>query len=155
VDGGLFHEPCPYCGEIVPRLVGEISRNSDVREMNLGKLKGTLIDFNHLEHILDNAEHVGTWQLELRKLHDDPLEVDELILHVAKADDFDDMRLRAMLDERFVSETEIHPNRIEFHSEEEIRRLQGVGTQLKEQRVVDHRPAANNGTAEAAKKVAS
>jgi len=158
VDGGLFH---PYCGRIVPRLVGEISRNSEVREMNLGKLKGTLIDFNHLEHILDNAEHVGTWQLELRKAHDDPLEVDELILHVAKADDCDDARLRAMLDERFVSETEIHPNRIEFQSEEEIRRLQGVGTQLKEQRVVDHRPAANGaaapngGTAEAARKVAS
>jgi phenylacetate-coenzyme A ligase PaaK-like adenylate-forming protein len=161
VDGGLFHEPCPYCGRMVPRLVGEISRNSDVREMNLGKLKGTLIDFNHLEHILDNAEHVGTWQLELRKLHDDPLEVDELILHVAKADDFDDARLRAMLDERFVSETEIHPNRIEFQSEEELRRLQGVGTQLKEQRVVDHRPgpngagASNGGAAEAARKVAS
>ena len=161
VDGCLFHEPCPYCGRTVPRLVGEISRNSDVREMNLGKLKGTLIDFNHLEHILDNAEHVGTWQLELRKFHDDPLEVDELILHVAKSDDCDDARLRAMLDERFVSETEIHPNRIEFHSEEEIRRLQGVGTQLKEQRVVDHRPAATgasapkSGTAEAAGKVAS
>ena len=161
VDGGLFHEPCPYCGRMVPRLVGEISRNSDVREMNLGKLKGTLIDFNHLEHILDNAEHVGTWQLELRKLHDDPLEVDELILHVAKADDFDDARLRAMLDERFVSETEIHPNRIEFQSEEELRRLQGVGTQLKEQRVVDHRPgpngagSSNGGAAEAARKVAS
>jgi phenylacetate-coenzyme A ligase PaaK-like adenylate-forming protein len=161
VDGGLFHDPCPYCGRTVPRLVGDISRNSDVREMNLGKLKGTLIDFNHLEHILDNAEHVGTWQLELRKIHDDPLEVDELILHVAKADDCDDARLRAMLDERFVSETEIHPNRIEFHSEEEIRRLQGVGTQLKEQRVIDHRPAPNSaaapngGTAEAARKVAS
>jgi phenylacetate-CoA ligase len=161
IDGGLFHEPCPYCGRNVPRLVGEISRNSDVKEMNLGKLKGTLIDFNQLEHILDNAEHVGTWQLELRKVHDDPLEVDELVLHVAKSDDCDDARLRAALDERFVSETEIHPNRIEFHSEEEIRRLQGVGTQLKEQRVVDHRPtmnsaaATNSGTTEAAGKGAS
>jgi hypothetical protein len=37
---------------------------------------------------------------------------------------------------------EIHPNRIEFHSVEELRQKQGVGTQLKEQRVVDHRPAA-------------
>ena len=91
--------------------------------------------------MLDNAEHVGTWQLEFRKLHDDPLEVDELILHVAKADDCDDARLRTLLDDHFVSETEIHPNRIEFHNEEELRRLQGVGTQLKEQRVIDHRPA--------------
>jgi len=144
IDGGLVHEPCPFCGRNVPRLVGEISRSSDVRAMQLGKLKGTLVDFNHLEHLLDNAEHVGTWQLELRKLHDDPLEVDEIILHVAKSDDCDDGRLRDLLDARFASETEIHPNGIEFHSAEELRRLQGVGTQLKEQRVVDHRPGTEN-----------
>ncbi len=142
IDGGLFHEPCPYCGRRVPRLVGEISRNSEVREMNLGKLKGTLVDFNHLEHVLDNAEHIGTWQLELRKQHDDPLDLDELILHVAKSDMTDDDHLRVTIDARFASETEIHPNRIEFHTEEEMRRLQGVGTLLKEQRVVDHRPKA-------------
>jgi phenylacetate-CoA ligase len=142
IDGGLFHEPCPYCGLEVPRLVGEISRNSEVREMRLDKLKGTLIDFNHLEHVLDNVEHIGTWQLELRKVHDDPLDLDELILHVAKSDTFGDERLREMVGERFASEIEVHPNRIEFHSEEELRRMQGVGTQLKEQRVVDHRPNA-------------
>ena len=144
IDGGLFYEPCPFCGREVPRLVGEISRNSEVRELQLDKLKGTLVDFNQLEHVLDNAEHVGTWQLELRKAHDDPLELDELILHVAKSDDFDDEQLRASLNERFASETEIHPNRIEFHTVEELRRLQGVGTQLKEQRVVDHRPSRRN-----------
>lgn len=140
IDGGLFHEPCPYCGQQVPRLVGEISRNSEVRDLQLGKLKGTLVDFNHLEHVLDNAEHVGAWQLELRKQHDDPLDLDELILHVAKSDETDDARLRAKLDARFASETEIHPNRIEFHTVEEMRALHGFGTLLKEQRVVDHRP---------------
>jgi hypothetical protein len=36
--------------------------------------------------------------------------------------------------------TEISPNRIVFHGVEEIRQLLGVGTQLKEQKVVDHRP---------------
>ena len=51
-------------------------------------------------------------------------------------------RLKEYLSERFVSELEIHPNRIEFNSAEELRRWQGVGTQLKEQRVVDHRPSA-------------
>ncbi len=140
IDGGLVHEPCPFCGREVPRLVGDISRSTEVRELQLDKLKGTLVDFNHLEHLLDHADHVGTWQLELRKLHDDPLEVDELILHVAKSDGFGDEPLRESLDARFASEIEIHPNRIEFHSVEEMRRLQGVGTQLKEQRVVDHRP---------------
>ena len=142
IDGGLFHEQCPFCRRKVPRLVGEISRNSEVRDLQLGKLKGTLVDFNHLEHVLDNAEHVATWQLEIRKRGDDPLEIDELILHVAKSDDCADEKLRTKLNERFVSETEIRPNRIEFYPIEELQRLQGVGTQIKEQRVVDHRPAA-------------
>jgi len=148
IDGGLFHEPCPFCGRNVPRLVGEISRTSEIRDLRLGKLKGTLVDFNQLEHVLDNVEHVATWQLEIRKRHDDALELDELILHVAKADEIADEQLRAALNDRFVSETEIHPNRIEFHPVEELQRRQGFGTQLKEQRVVDHRPVASpHGTA--------
>lgn len=147
IDGGLFHEPCPFCGRRVPRLVGEISRNSEVRDLQLGKLKGTLVDFNHLEHVLDNAEHVSTWQLEIRKHHDDPLDLDELVLHVAKADGIDDTVLRTALSEHFARETELHPNRIELHSLEELRRMQGFGTQLKEQRVVDHRPAGHGGGA--------
>jgi len=140
IDGGLSFEPCPYCGRRVPRLVGEISRRSDVRDLQFDKLKGTLVDFNHLEHVLDSAEHIGTWQIEIRKRYDDPCEVDELILHATKTDDTPEDRLRAALDARFSAETEIHLNRIEFHSEEELRRRQGVGTQIKEQRVVDHRP---------------
>lgn len=142
IDGGLFFEPCPFCGREVPRLVGEISRNSEVRELHIEKLKGTLVDFNHLEHVLDNAEHIGTWQIELRKRNDDPLECDELILHVEKIDAFDETRLREILSERFAAELEVHPNRIAFRTAEELRRRQGVGTQLKEQRIVDHRPAA-------------
>lgn len=150
IDGGLYYEACPFCGCQVPRLVGEISRNSEIRELQIGKLKGTLVDFNRLEHVLDNAEHVGTWQLELRKYHDDPLEVDEVVLHVAKSDDCGDAQLRELLDARFASEVEMHPNRIEFHTEDEMKTLQGTGTQLKEQRIVDHRPVANgNGAAPA------
>jgi len=143
VDGGLFYEPCPFCGREIPRLVGEISRRSDVRDMRFDKLKGTLVDFNQLEHVLDNAKHVGTWQLELRKLHDDPLEVDELVLHVSKSGDCDEQMLRKHLISHFAAGTEIHPNRVAFHTEKEMRELQGVGTALKEMRVVDHRPAAN------------
>ncbi len=144
VDGGLVYERCPFCGALVPRLVGEISRNSEIRELHIEKLKGTLVDFNQLEHVLDNLEHIGTWQIELRKRNDDPLECDELILHVEKKDNFEETRLREMLAERFSSGLEVHPNRIEFHTVDELRRKQGVGAQLKEQRIVDHRPGAAN-----------
>lgn len=147
IDGGLYYEACPFCGKQVPRLVGEISRNSEIRELQINKLKGTLVDFNRLEHVLDNVDHVGTWQLELRKHHDDPLDVDEVVLHVAKADEYSDARLRELLDAKFASEVEMHPNRIEFHTEDEMKTLQGTGTQLKELRIVDHRPEAGGSNA--------
>ena len=44
------------------------------------------------------------------------------------------------LSNRIAARTEIRPNRVVFHSAEEMRELQGVGVQLKEQKVVDHRP---------------
>lgn len=140
IDGGLVYEPCPHCGRQLPRLVGRISRTSEVKEMHLDKLKGTLVDFNELEHVLDNFDSIGAWQLELRKANDDPLELDELILHVEKPDHGDETRLCQELNERIASVIEMHPNRIVFQSAEEMRGLQGVGVQMKEQRLVDHRP---------------
>jgi len=105
------------------------------------------VDFNQLEHVLDDAPNVGAWQLELRKQHDDPLDLDELVLHVHKLGDADEARLSRVLANRFAEQTEVHPNRIEFHSAEEMRQLQGVGTELKELRLVDHRPKITPGTA--------
>ncbi|HWN94371.1 MAG TPA: hypothetical protein VNT99_05015, partial [Methylomirabilota bacterium] len=46
------------------------------------------------------------------------------------------------LNERFVARAEIHPNRIVFHTSDEMRALQGVGSELKERKLVDHRPTA-------------
>lgn len=143
VSGGLVHEACPYCGRVLPRLVGRISRSSAVREMNLGKVKGTLVDFNELEHLLDDAATVGAWQLELRKRNDDPLEIDELVLHVNKRGTLDDEALRQEVCQRFAAATEVQPNRIVFHPAAEMRRLQGVGSEMKEKKVVDHRPQAH------------
>jgi phenylacetate-CoA ligase len=139
-DGGLTYEPCPHCGRSLPRLLGNISRRSEIKQMNFDKIKGTLVDFNELEHVLDDAPHIGAWQVELRKTNDDPLELDELILHVQKLDDTDEDQLSRDLGERCVTHLEIHPNRIVFHDAGEIRRLQGVGTLIKEQKLVDHRP---------------
>jgi phenylacetate-coenzyme A ligase PaaK-like adenylate-forming protein len=140
IDGGMVHGMCPHCGRTLPRLIGNISRSSEIKSMQLDKIKGTLIDFNQLEHVLDDAQNVGAWQLELRKLNDDPMDLDELTLHVHKLNGVDEEKLCRELNNRFVERTEIHPNRIVFHDAEEMRRLQGVGTELKEQKIVDHRP---------------
>lgn len=141
IDGGQVYGECPGCGRILPRLVGNIRRSTEVRELRLDKVKGTLVDFNQLETVLDDAESIGAWQLELRKRNDDPLEVDEVVLHAHKLGGIDNEKLTRDLQNRFVARTEIHINRIQFHNAEEMRSLQGVGVQLKEQKVVDHRPS--------------
>jgi hypothetical protein len=74
------------------------------------------------------------------------MELDELILHVHKLGDVPDERLTREINNRFVERTEIRPNTVVFHDIEEMRRLLGVGIQLKEQKVIDHRPKGH-GTA--------
>jgi phenylacetate-CoA ligase len=140
IEGGLMYEPCPYCARSLPRLVGKISRSSEFKSMQLDKIKGTLVDFNQLEHVLDDAPNIGSWQLELRKHNDDPMELDELVLHVHKLTEVADEKLRRELNNRFIERTEVQPNQIIFHDADEIRQLQGVGTQLKEQKIIDNRP---------------
>ena len=141
IEGGLTWEPCPYCSRRVPRLVGNISRSSEVKTMQLDKIKGTLVDFNELEHLLDDVEHIGAWQLELRKYQDDPLEVDELILHVQKQNGIDEQKLVRDLRTRCIDRTEIQPNRIQFHSGEEMRQLQASACNSIA-KIVDNRPNA-------------
>jgi phenylacetate-CoA ligase len=140
IDGGLTFEPCPHCHRTVPRLAGNISRSSEIKQMRLDKIKGTLVDFNELEHVLDDAPDIGAWQVELRKAHNDPLDLDEIILHVNKLNGSDEAALSRDLSERCFQHTDIHPNRIIFHDAEEMKRLQGVGTLLKEEKLADHRP---------------
>jgi len=139
ISGGLAHQPCPACGRILPRLLGRISRVSDVRRLHIGKVKGTLVNFNELEHILDDLDDVGSWQIELRKRHDDPLEVDEIIVHIAALGRLSREELGEKIETCFLNATEIKPNHIEFHDAKTLRKMQGVGKALKEEKVVDHR----------------
>jgi phenylacetate-coenzyme A ligase PaaK-like adenylate-forming protein len=138
IDGGLVYEPCPHCGRAMPRLVGAISRQAQMKEMQLGKLKGTLIDFNELEHVLDDEPRVGSWQIELRKKDDDPMSLDELILHVVHTGD-DEASMKEYLGNLFARSFELRPNLILFHSDEEMRDRLGISTELKPRRVADYR----------------
>ena len=140
IDGGITYAPCPHCGRNVPRLVGNISRASNVLAMSFDKLKGTIVDFNELEHLLDGLREIGAWQLEIRKLHDDPLDVDELILHTEKRNGGTDEDICDHVNEAFSAATELRLNKICFHTAAEMRKLHGVGHEIKEKRVVDHRP---------------
>ncbi len=142
VEQGLTWERCPCCGRRLPRLLGRISRVSDFRALRFQKIKGTVVDFNDLEHALDDVRGLGAWQIELRKAHDDPLDLDEIVLHVARMGDMPQAALERTLRELFHREFELRPNQIVFHTADEIKVLHQVGVALKEQKVVDHRPKA-------------
>ncbi|MFA6960841.1 MAG: AMP-binding protein [Opitutaceae bacterium] len=139
-EHGITWEPCPCCGRRLPRICGKISRVSDVHALRFQKVKGTIVDFNELERALDDLPGVGAWQMELRKAHDDPLDLDELNVHVTAtgsgAPSDLDHTVRELLHARF----ELTPNQIVVHTDAEMRTLQKVGVALKEQKVVDNRP---------------
>ncbi len=142
IDGGLTREPCPHCGRTCPRLLGKISRVSDIHRLNIGKLKGTQVDFNALENLLDDTDGLGAWQIELRKRNDDPLESDLVLVHAVPLDGASPETLRQKISDRFGQTVEFSPNDIQFHTWDEIRNLQGVGKELKEQKLIDNRPPA-------------
>ena len=139
-EGGLSWEKCPNCGRTCPRILGPISRVSEVREMNFGKLKGTLVNFNVLEHLLDDQRGIAAWQIELRKRNDDALDTDEVHLHLAAEPGVSERDLEVAVSGRFHEVTEIRPNGLHFHPLSELRDQLGVGRLLKEEKLVDHRP---------------
>jgi phenylacetate-coenzyme A ligase PaaK-like adenylate-forming protein len=144
-EGGLTWEPCPHCGRRCPRLIGPIARVSEVRELNLDKVKGTLVDFNMLEHLLDDLRGLSAWQIELCKHHDDPLECDEVILHISLEPGASELTLRDQIIRRFHEVTELTPNSICVHSLSDLRDRLGVGRLLKEEKLLDLRNKAGGG----------
>ena len=82
--------------------------------MQLDKIKGTLVDFNELEHVLDDMPRVGSWQIELRKANDDPMEVDELVLHISLADGGEESSVSKEITRCLFERAELHANRIVF-----------------------------------------
>ena len=146
-EGGLTWEKCPLCGRTCPRLLGPISRVSEVRELHMDKLKGTLVNFNLLEHLLDDQKGIAAWQIELRKRHDDPLEMDEVHLHLTAEPGVRESDLELAVSRRFHEATEIPPNGLHFHTLAELREQLGVGRLLKEEKLVDHRPKTKPATA--------
>jgi len=138
-EGGMTWERCPHCGRTCPRIIGPISRVSEVRSLALDKVKGTLVNFNVLEHLLDDQRGLAAWQIELTKRNDDPHEVDELHLHIATEPGLSPEEAENLVRRRFQEVTELTPNAVHFHSFEQMRERLGVGRLLKEEKIQDHR----------------
>ncbi len=149
-EGGLTWAKCPNCGRSCPRLLGPISRVSEVRELHLDKLKGTLVNFNLLEHLLDDQKGIAAWQIELRKRNDDPHDTDEVHLHLTAEPGVREADLKLAVSRRFHEATEVTPNALHFHPLAELREQLGVGRLIKEEKLVDHRPKTNAAPAQVA-----
>jgi len=137
---GIVHEPCPHCGRTVPRITSELRRASDQKDMNLTKIKGTLVDLAHIGSVVSDMVEVEEWQVVLKKVHDDPHELDEFILRVSlrggQERGFGEKELR----QRILDATEVAPSRIEYHTTKEMLEFLGMETEMKEKRFLDLRP---------------
>jgi phenylacetate-coenzyme A ligase PaaK-like adenylate-forming protein len=138
--GGITWEPCKWCGRTVPRISSELTRSSDQRALNLTKIKGTLVDLANIGALLSSLPEIEEWQVVLKKAHDDPHDLDELVLRVSLRNGTDaaafDKRVRAQM----IEAVEIAPNRVEVHTTAEMNAFTGMESEMKEKRFIDLRP---------------
>lgn len=138
-DGGIVYDPCPGCGRIVPRISTTLSRRTDVSEMQLTKIRGTLVDLNAFLPSMAEVPEVIEWQLLIKKRNDDPLDLDELTLHIAVQPGTAIDSLKERLAHKLVADTEVSPNHIEVLPLEQLQHDLGLDTQMKELRIRDLR----------------
>jgi phenylacetate-coenzyme A ligase PaaK-like adenylate-forming protein len=140
VRGGLQYGPCPHCGRTVPRISSDLTRESSLKDLQLLKVKGTLVNLEDCAMLLGSMPEVEEWQIELRKKDDDPLEVDELTVHLALRPGSEPERAAAKVREMFHSRLEVTPNHVRFLELDSMLKKIGMETELKERRFVDCRP---------------
>lgn len=139
VEGGIVHEPCPMCGRIVPRLVGDISRGGAVKGILFKKIKGTLVNVSAFREVLSEHPSVREWQVEIDKARGDPFEVDVMNVYVVPGENAEFEVLSEELKRLVFERADIKPNRVEFLSMEEMLERLKVGSETKELHVVDKR----------------
>jgi len=109
IDGGLVYDPCPYCGRNRTPPGRRISRSSEVKSMQLDKIKARSSISTNSNMCWTTLPTLAPGNSNCGKLNDDPMELDEIILHVHKANDVNEEKLRRELSNRFVERTEIQP----------------------------------------------
>jgi phenylacetate-CoA ligase len=140
VKGGIIHEPCPYCGRMTLRLSSNITRLSDNKDIQLSKVKGTLVNLSHFSEVLNDIPKVDEWQLVIRKHNNDPYEVDEIVVYVTPQAGADQTVLSQLIKDKLTGATEVAPNQIEFIPLDEMVKRLELETANKEKRILDIRP---------------
>ena len=162
----MLKSPSPDCA---PGEEGR-ERVSNVKHFQLFKVKGTLVNLNALKNELESHELIEEWQLVIRKRGNDPFDIDELILNVALSDNVvsdnvasgnvvsGDVASGAVSREQAIDRigecvqlaSEVRLNEIKVLPLDQVLELLGMETQLKEKRIVDLRPSAQEAQSGAA-----
>jgi phenylacetate-CoA ligase len=140
VRGGITYEPCPYCQRTVPRISSEITRLSDVKDLQLSKIKGSLVNLNNFTSVLSEIHLIDEWQIELKKKDNDPFEIDEVDIYACVKKDCDKAQLEAEIKKKMLLATEVTPNAVHFISLEEMVNRLELEFANKAKRIVDKRP---------------
>ncbi len=140
VKGGLVHDVCPYCKRLTLRLSSDISRLSDSKDLQLSKVKGTLVNLNHFGNVLNDIAEVDEWQIEIRKHNNDPYEVDEVVVYITPKAGVVQEACAAMIKDKIIGATEVAPNEIKFIPLNEMIKKLELETANKEKRILDVRP---------------
>ena len=141
VEGGISYDPCPYCGITAPRISSSISRRTSIKSMKISKVKGTLINFDNLELLLQDFEDIDEYLVEIRKKDDDPFEVDVLHLFFNPMVNAGDLnQLKNKINESLMARMEISFNVIEILSQSEMYQKLELEEVIKVKRVRDERP---------------
>ena len=140
VKGGISYQPCPYCQRTVPRINSQIYRASNIKDLKLSKLKGTLVNLSYFGEILEAEKGVEEWQIEVRKKDNDPYEIDELVVYLSLKPEVEPQALKVSLREKMLSTTEVSPNEIIVLPHKEMLEQVEMEVSHKVKRFVDKRP---------------
>jgi len=144
VEGGLIREPCPGCGRTVPRIGSSIRRVSNVKELDIGKVKGALVNLNTLAEIFTNDDEIEEWQIEIRKRNDDPFDRDEIVLRCALKTGTDAEAFKERIQRQVHEKAEVHLDEIAVEDLPVLLKRVGMEKLSKEERIVDRRGRARN-----------
>jgi phenylacetate-coenzyme A ligase PaaK-like adenylate-forming protein len=139
VRGGITWKPCPVCGRTCPRMSTDITRLSDRNELQLGKIKGTLIDFNEFFPIMSDHEAILEWQVVIAKVNDEIHGLDEIRLNLCLKDGCDRDHVVREIGITMMERMELSVERVNFFTAKEMCDLLEIEQRPKELRIKDTR----------------
>lgn len=135
---GIDYDPCPHCGRTVPRIRPDIQRSSEVKEFQLTKVKGELVNLNNFFPLLSGVKEIEEWQVSIQKRNNDPYEIDEIIIEVAPKERVKFEDLRPILEKRITDDIGVGVTVKSCDLETLLQKI-GMETELKDKRIVDNR----------------